>query len=248
MIGTLKVWIGGLTLLGKAGLMTATVAVSSLVMVPVATRCSDAPTTHESIEIQSINPESTYLKDGSINTGEQKIKSEGVSGEKKVAYKVTTKCNKELSKSLVSEEQTKQALNTVILKGTRSEVIETQPIAFSKREINDDSLAYGQKKLVAAGVNGTKSITYVVSQDEGKEETKVLSAEKSTVQPIDEVYGVGPKCDPNYSGTCVPNVYPQDVDCGSGSGNGPYYIYGTARVIGIDRYGLDSDADGFGCE
>lgn len=55
-------------------------------------------------------------------------------------------------------------------------------------------------------------------------------------------------CDPNYSGACVPNVYPSDVDCAGGSGNGPYYVQGPVKVIGVDHYHLDSDGDGIGCE
>lgn len=46
----------------------------------------------------------------------------------------------------------------------------------------------------------------------------------------------------------MPNVYPSDVDCAGGSGNGPYYVQGPVYVIGTDRYGLDRDGDGVGCE
>jgi hypothetical protein len=57
---------------------------------------------------------------------------------------------------------------------------------------------------------------------------------------------VGGDCDPNYSG-CVPIA--SDVDCASGSGNGPAYVDGPVRVIGTDIYGLDgNDNDGIGCE
>ena len=56
------------------------------------------------------------------------------------------------------------------------------------------------------------------------------------------------KCDPNYSGACVPNVYPADVDCAGGSGNGPYYVQGPVRVTGTDRYRLDGNHDGVGCQ
>ena len=52
-------------------------------------------------------------------------------------------------------------------------------------------------------------------------------------------------CDPNYSG-CVPIA--SDVDCEGGSGNGPAYVSGPVRVTGTDRYGLDDDEDGIGCE
>lgn len=54
------------------------------------------------------------------------------------------------------------------------------------------------------------------------------------------------ECDPNYSGACVPIA--SDVDCASGSGNGPAYVQGPVRVVGRDIYGLDSDNDGIGCE
>lgn len=52
-------------------------------------------------------------------------------------------------------------------------------------------------------------------------------------------------CDPNYSG-CVPIA--SDVDCAGGSGNGPAYVSGPVKVIGVDIYKLDHDKDGYGCE
>lgn len=52
-------------------------------------------------------------------------------------------------------------------------------------------------------------------------------------------------CNPNYN-PCVPNA--SDVDCAGGSGNGPAYVQGPVRVIGVDVYGLDRDNDGWGCD
>ncbi len=52
-------------------------------------------------------------------------------------------------------------------------------------------------------------------------------------------------CDPNYE-PCVPIA--SDVDCAGGSGNGPAYVQGPVRVIGVDIYGLDRDGNGVGCE
>jgi hypothetical protein len=63
---------------------------------------------------------------------------------------------------------------------------------------------------------------------------------KATVTP-----STSSNCDPNYSG-CVPIA--SDVDCEGGSGNGPAYVKGPVNVIGNDKYGLDSDHDGIGCE
>jgi len=55
----------------------------------------------------------------------------------------------------------------------------------------------------------------------------------------------GKGCDPNYT-PCVP--IDSDVDCAGGSGNGPSYVKGPVKVIGIDVYHLDADHDGIGCE
>lgn len=51
------------------------------------------------------------------------------------------------------------------------------------------------------------------------------------------------ECDPD---PCVPVA--SDVDCVSGSGNGPAYVEGPVTIIGTDVYGLDRDNDGIGCE
>lgn len=58
----------------------------------------------------------------------------------------------------------------------------------------------------------------------------------------------GRNCTPGYR-PCIPNR-PSDVDCYGGGGNGPRYtrpgvVY---RVRGSDRYRLDTDNDGRGCE
>jgi hypothetical protein len=48
---------------------------------------------------------------------------------------------------------------------------------------------------------------------------------------------------------CIPDRR-SDVDCYGGGGNGPRYTKPgvTYRVRGSDRYGLDGDNDGWGCE
>lgn len=55
-------------------------------------------------------------------------------------------------------------------------------------------------------------------------------------------------CTPGYR-PCIPNRR-TDVDCYGGGGNGPRYTRPGVeyRVSGSDRYGLDGDNDGIGCE
>ncbi len=71
----------------------------------------------------------------------------------------------------------------------------------------------------------------------------------TTKAPTTTAPGVKPlvgACDPNYAGACVP--IDSDVDCASGTGDGPSYVRGPVEVVGRDVYGLDRDGDGTGCE
>ena len=67
---------------------------------------------------------------------------------------------------------------------------------------------------------------------------------QDAVEPEDA--SAGASCDPNYSGKCVPIA--SDVDCAGGNGNGPAYVQGPVRVIGVDIYKLDRDGDGIACD
>lgn len=64
-------------------------------------------------------------------------------------------------------------------------------------------------------------------------------------QPAESPVLVG-ECDPHYEGACVPIA--DDVDCARGTGNGPAWVQGPVRVVGVDIYGLDRDGDGVGCD
>jgi len=73
-------------------------------------------------------------------------------------------------------------------------------------------------------------------------EREAEAAEPQEEAPVEE----SSECDPNYVGACL-SPTASDYDCEGGSGNGPLYT-GTVTVVGEDHYGLDSDADGTGCE
>ncbi len=133
---------------------------------------------------------------------------------------------------------------------TKQSVTETQAIPFGTKKVNDSTLAKGSTRVRTAGVDGVRSLTYEVTYTDGVQTGKVLVRSVVTRQPVTQVVAVGTmvtqKCDPNYSGACVPIA--SDVDCAGGSGNGPAYVQGPVRVIGRDIYGLDNDGDGIGCE
>lgn len=133
-------------------------------------------------------------------------------------------------------------------------ISEDSVIPFEKSTVNDGNLAQGANKVTTVGVNGNKKITYELTLTNGKQTEKKKVKEEITLAPVTEVTSIGtyvapppkPTCDPNYSGACVPIT--SDVDCASGSGNGPEYVGGPVYVIGSDIYGLDRDGDGVGCE
>jgi hypothetical protein len=129
-------------------------------------------------------------------------------------------------------------------------VTETKAIPFTTRRVPDPSLPDGTTKVTTRGVAGVKTLTYQVTYTDGVQTGKKLLREVVTKKPVTQVVKVGTKaaqrCDPNYSGACVPIA--SDVDCAGGGGNGPAYVRGPVRVIGTDIYDLDRDGDGIGCD
>jgi hypothetical protein len=140
-------------------------------------------------------------------------------------------------------------------KTTKKVVTEIRRIPFKQVTVKDASLAKGKTQIRTRGVQGTKRLTFEITYAGGKLLSKHMLRTVVTKRPVTQVRVVGTKvaqpkptgrgCDPNYTG-CVPIA--SDVDCAGGSGNGPAYVAGPVRVIGIDIYGLDRDKDGIGCE
>lgn len=134
-------------------------------------------------------------------------------------------------------------------------VVVVRPVPFKKKNVKDPELPRGEVVVTTRGVKGSKRLTYAVTYTDGRETSRRLVRQSITVPPVTQVTSIGTKvdepeptgdCDPNYSGACVPIA--SDVDCSSGSGNGPAYVTGPVQVIGSDIYDLDRDNDGIGCE
>lgn len=131
-------------------------------------------------------------------------------------------------------------------------------IAFGQTTVEDPTIARGQTQITTAGVVGERTVTYLVRLVDGSEVSRELLRDVVTVQPVDQVTSIGTydeppppppppsNCDSNYADACVP--ISSDVDCAWGSGNGPAYFDGVARVVGADIYDLDRDGDGLACE
>ncbi|WDG18342.1 G5 domain-containing protein [Microbacterium sp. Clip185] len=146
---------------------------------------------------------------------------------------------------------------------TRDESV-TEAIPFERTTGEDPSLTRGETRVSVAGADGELTRTFRVTLVDGVEVKREQIAETVTRAPVTEVTVVGTYdppaaapapaapapaqggCDPNYADGCVPIA--SDVDCAGGSGNGPAYFSGTARVVGSDIYDLDRDGDGIACD
>lgn len=129
-------------------------------------------------------------------------------------------------------------------------ITKRRAIPYQTMRVTDPTLAKGTTRVRNHGARGVKIITYKVTYVNGVQTHKKLVNRVVVREPVTRVIAVGtkesPRCDPNYSGACVPIA--SDVDCAGGSGNGPAYVQGPVRVIGTDIYRLDADHDGIGCE
>ncbi|MDF2562372.1 MAG: hypothetical protein K0R99_3818 [Microbacterium sp.] len=144
---------------------------------------------------------------------------------------------------------------------TREEVV-TEAIPFTETRVDDGALAAGQTQVSTPGQNGEKTLTYLVHLLDGQEVSRELISEAVTTEPVAQVIANGTyvappppapapaqpagNCDSNYADACVP--ISSDVDCAGGSGDGPAYFDGVARIVGRDVYRLDADGDGLACE
>lgn len=134
----------------------------------------------------------------------------------------------------------------------------TETIPFGASTVEDPNLPSGQSQVTTAGQAGERTLTYRVEYIDGREVDRELVSDVVTREPVTEVTAVGTYvappppaseasgCDPNYADACVP--VSSDVDCAWGTGDGPAYFDGVARVVGADVYDLDRDNDGYACE
>jgi len=118
----------------------------------------------------------------------------------------------------------------------RSLAAENKPLAaMNNRRMRPRAISRWLRTHAADRFESTAKVT---------EMKKIALAFFAVVAPA-SAYAASNECDPNYD-PCVPVA--SDVDCASGNGNGPVYVQGPVRVIGVDIYGLDRDGDGIACE
>jgi len=200
MVGLLKAWFTGLSVIGKVGTVSALV-IGSGVATNVATSC-DSPVVYKNETVSQTVPfqiSANTVKTSTLDDGAKGVMTAGTNGSKNVSYKVSDKCNKEVGRQQTNEQITAQPSDEIDYVGTRKIVQETKPVAFGITKQNDSTMAQGQTKVLSAGTNGIETLKYQVFQDEGQPETKSLLGDTVTTKAVDEVDAIG---------TYVPPIQP----------------------------------------
>lgn len=128
------------------------------------------------------------------------------------------------------------------------EVLEVEIIPFDKQTVEDPNMLQGQTDIQQEGIDGEKTITYLVTRWVHKDQSeisRVLVGEEVTVEPVPEITAIGTKVVSNNSGggggstsTCNPsytlwgycdNYVPSDemimAECTARGGKLEYYAY-----------------------
>ncbi|MDQ3123391.1 MAG: G5 domain-containing protein, partial [bacterium] len=186
-------WLSGLTTVAKLGLGIAVIGGSSVVAVPAVRGCTEQPVTFKSVENEVIGAEIAYVKDGSLNLDETREKTPGVDGAKEVTYEVTTKCDRQISKNILDQKETKSAQKALVSLGTR--YTEDNEVAIPYKTITeyDSSLEKGTQVVSVDGVNGLSKVTYEIFQNEGEDEVRRKISTQTVKKPVNKVITVGTK-------------------------------------------------------
>jgi uncharacterized protein YabE (DUF348 family) len=250
-----KKWFSDLSVVGKITAMFLALVVLFGGVGAMANPCNDAVLYTNNTVTESVPFDTVSTKDPSLNAGETKIQKPGAQGVNKVTYKIGTKCNKQVSKDKINTVVKSKPTDQEQTVGNKKVTTETQiqAITFANQNVQDPTMDKGASKIIQAGVNGSKTVTFEVVKIDGVEQSRTAKSEKITLQPVNQITNVGTKaayvapapapstsnCDPNYT-PCIPYYSGNALNCPD--------IGKQVRVIGTDHNRFDADGDGWGCE
>lgn len=95
--------------------------------------------TTEVTEEETVEYETTYENDDSLEKGKTKTDTEGENGVASVTYEVTTENGEEVDKTEINREVTEEPTNAVVLRGTKEEEPEPEPSTSSDSSSSESS-------------------------------------------------------------------------------------------------------------
>src|SRR5699024_5390357 len=154
---------------------------------------------------EEIDIETGEEEDSSIKKDETKVKQKGEKGEKEVEYEVTYKNGEETKREVKNENVIKDAVNKIILIGTKTtdsnkkpetevkEEKDIESIDFKTDKKNDNSLEKGKTKVKQKGKKGEKKLIYEVTYKNGEEIDSKLEKETVKKNKLNKIVAVGTK-------------------------------------------------------
>ncbi|WP_368901912.1 G5 domain-containing protein [Oceanobacillus oncorhynchi] len=160
----------------------------------------DVVTSETTTETEAVAFEVVEENDPTLEKGQTIVVQEGQNGVRTITYKETYTNGKLTSKEQVSSEITQQPVNKIVKVGTKEPVVittetttETEAIAFETVYENDSTLEKGKEVVSQEGQNGTRTITYKETYENGKLISKEQVSSEVTKEPVKKIVKVGTK-------------------------------------------------------
>ena len=145
------------------------------------------------VKKEKIPFETKYQDDPELETGQEKVITDGVEGEKTITSTYVTQKGKRVGEPTVKEEVTKEKVDKVISRGTKGSESEVkkEKILFETKYQDDPNLPKGQEKVITDGVEGEKTITSTYVTQKGKRVGEPTIKEEVTKEKVDKVIARG---------------------------------------------------------
>ena len=143
--------------------------------------------------IEEVPFETEYNQNDDLLVGESKLVTEGTAGEQKVTYEVTFVKGKEVSRKVVSKEETKAPIKEVIEVGSKEVKMEliTEDIPFEVEYVESSELLVGQENVKQAGQVGTLVTEFEVTYINGEEFNREKLSSKIINEPVKQIVEKG---------------------------------------------------------
>lgn len=137
-----------------------------------------------------------YIDDPELEVGVEKVVNEGVVGKKQITKTYVTQSGKRVGDPTVIEQITKEKVDKVIARGTRSKVVdnsEIKEIPFETKYIADPELPAGEQVVDVEGVIGKIEVVKTYVTIAGEKQDNPTVEENVLTEKVDKVVRVGIK-------------------------------------------------------
>ncbi|WP_282155254.1 peptidoglycan DD-metalloendopeptidase family protein [Cytobacillus gottheilii] len=155
-------------------------------------------------ELMTVKEAVTLLKKGTLEDKKYTVKEGDVLGSIAGAYDLTTKQLLELNPVLKEDSilDIGQQLNVTVLKPyvdvvVEKEALRKEKIDYEKEVIEDSSMFKGDTKVKQEGKEGSRNVTYAITEQNGKQTAKEEVSEEIITKPVKHIVVKGTKVIPS---------------------------------------------------